>query len=85
MMIEFTNTFAAGEYAYADWTCSDAISRNTLYKVIKRTPKRVTLAAIYSNGLDRAVTYKIHNDNDREVIWDRDRAYARVLPAAGRN
>jgi len=82
MIVESTKAFTTGQYAYAHWTCSDAISRLTIYKVIKRTPKRVTLAATYPNGQeDKPVILTIDNPNALECAWDKERFYAKVYPA----
>lgn len=81
MFIEFTDKFQTGDYAFANWTCSDGISRDTLYKVIKRTPKQVKLAAIYPSGMANEITYKIQNDANREYALDNTRYYAWVMPA----
>ena len=81
-----TKQFETGEYAYGAWTCSDAITRETLYKVVKRTPKRVTLSAMYpGQRFDAAVTFTIEKDGDTEIVYDKDRYYARVLPAKESN
>lgn len=58
--------FTAGEYASVNWVCSDAIYRQTTYKVLKRTPKRATIAAIYPNGMDRPIVVSIKDYNGRE-------------------
>jgi hypothetical protein len=66
MLLTATDKFTPGEYAMVSWYCSDAIDRQTLYKVIKRTPKRATIAAIYPRGLDTPIVVSIQNDNGRE-------------------
>ena len=85
MFISYTDRFEAGEYAATRWICSDGIYRETTYKVVKRTPKRVTLAAIYPNGLDRPVTMAIDHDGRKEVVYDKGRYYGKVIPAKAVN
>lgn len=85
MNIRYSAGFESGEYAATRWICSDGIYRETIYKVVKRTPKRVTLAAIYPNGLDRPVTMPIERDGLIEVAYDKGRNYGRVIPAQAVN
>jgi len=66
MFYTATDKFTAGEYASVSWYCSDGIDRRTTYKVLKRTPKRATIAAIYPNGMDTPIVVTIQNDNGRE-------------------
>lgn len=85
MFISYTDRFEAGEYANCRWICSDGIYRDTIYRVVKRTPKRVTLAAIYPNGLDTPATIAIEHDGRKEVAFDKGRHYGRVIPAKAVN
>ena len=85
MQIKYSAGFESGEYAATRWICSDGIYRETTYKVIKRTPKRVTLAAIYPNGLDTPMTLKVERDGLIEVAYDKGRYYGRVIPAKAVN
>lgn len=83
MLVTATDKFTAGEYAIVNWYCSDAIDRQTAYKVIKRTPKRATLAAIYPRGLDRPFTVAIKTDGKREYAQHESTNYSLIYTYKG--
>lgn len=78
MFLQLSNKFTAGDYALVTWQCSDAITRETAYKVLTRTPKRATMAAIYPNGLDRPINVAIKSDGDREYAQHANTSYALI-------
>lgn len=85
MLLQLSDTFTAGEYALVPWTCSDAITRETAYKVLKRTPKRATLAAIYPNRMGNPITVTIKSDEGREYAQHPSTSYAIIRAYKGEN
>jgi hypothetical protein len=78
MLLTATDKFTPGEYAMVSWYCSDAIDRQTLYKVIKRTPKRATLAPIYTNGMGTPIVVTIKSDVISEYAQHADTNYSLI-------
>lgn len=68
MLFTYETKFAAGDYGQSTWTCSDAISRTTNYRVVKRTPKRVTVMEVYPGREYGPYTYAIREDEKGEYF-----------------
>lgn len=78
MLLTATDKFTAGDYAMVFWYCSDGIDRRTAYKVLKRTPKRATIAAIYPRGLDTPIVVTIKEDDGQEYAQHASTNYSLI-------
>ena len=68
MYVTGVRTFEPGDYGQKDWMCSDAISRTAAYRVVKRTPKRVSVMEIYPARELGPHTYAIKEDEIGEYF-----------------
>lgn len=62
------STFEPGDYGQKRWMSSDAIEYTNTYRVIKRTPKRVTVMELYPARELGPFTYAIREDEKGEYF-----------------
>jgi len=60
--------FAAGHYCQKSWISSDAIEYTSYYRVVKRSPKRVTVTELYPDKENGPYVYEIREDEIGEYF-----------------
>lgn len=68
MYVTSVRTFQPGDYGQKAWMSSDAIDYTSTYRVIKRTPKRVTVMKLYPSRELGPYTYAIREDENGEYF-----------------
>lgn len=68
MYVKSVDKFAAGDYGQKAWMSSDAIDYTSTYRVVKRTPKRVSVMEIYPARELGPYTYAIKEDENGEYF-----------------
>lgn len=68
MYVTKARTFQPGDYGQKAWMSSDAIDYTSTYRVIKRTPKRVSVMEIYPARELGPYTYAIREDENGEYF-----------------
>ena len=68
MYVTNVSTFEPGDYGQKAWMSSDAIDYTSTYRVIKRTPKRVSVMEVYPARELGPYTYAIREDEKGEYF-----------------